>query len=80
MFDVRGGADGLLDGVDHALLDIERGCALVNHADKRDRNLNVGEEIDREAFEGGGPQDHHGQGQHQDADAIAQCEQCQPHD
>ena len=79
MFDVGGGTDRFFDRIDDALFDIERRCALVNDPDERDRNLNVRKEIDRQAFQRGGSQDHHSQGQHQDADAIAECEECQPH-
>ncbi|CAE6698544.1 hypothetical protein NSPZN2_10593 [Nitrospira defluvii] len=79
MFDVGGGTDGFLNGVHDALFDIERRRALVNDPDECDRNLNVGKEIDRQSFQRRGPQDHHGEGQHQDADAIAEREECQPH-
>ena len=37
------------------------------------------EEIDRQPLQRGGAQDHHGERQHQDADAIAKCEEGQPH-
>ena len=79
MLDVRGGTDGLFDGIDHALLDIERGRPFINDADKGDRHLNIGEQIDRKTFERRGSQNDHGQGQHQDADTVSKCEECQPH-
>ena len=79
MFDVGSGTDGLFNRVDNALFDVERRGALIDDSDEGDRNLNVGKEIDREPFERCGPQDHHGQGQHENADAIAEREECQPH-
>lgn len=50
MLDVRGGADGFLDGVDDALFDIEWRGALIDHADKGDGDLNVGKQVDRQSL------------------------------
>ena len=74
MFDVRGGTDGLFDGIDDALFDVEGRRAFIDDADEGHRHLNLGKEIDRQPLQRGGAQQHHGQGQHQDADAIAKGE------
>ena len=60
MFHVGGGTDGFLDRVDDALFDVERGSTFVDDTDERDRDLDVGKEIDGEPVERGGPEDHHG--------------------
>src|SRR4029079_13079956 len=80
MLDVRRRTDSFLDGIDDTLFDVERWCAFIDHADERNRHLNLWKEIDRYPLHRGAAQDHHGQGQHQDADAVAKCEQSQPHD
>ncbi len=72
---VGGRADGFFDRIDDALLDVERGRSLVDDPDKRDRHLDIREEIDGEALQRGGAQHHHRQRQHQDADSVSKREE-----
>ena len=41
--------------------------------------VDIGKEINGKALEGGGPQHDHGEGEHQDADAVPEREESQPH-
>ncbi len=75
MLDVRGRTDSFLDGIDDALFDVERRGSFINDPNEGHRHLNLREEIDRQSLQRGGAQEHHGKGQHQDADTIAQCEE-----
>ncbi len=79
VLDVRGRADGLFDGVDDALFDVEGRRALIDDADEGDGHLDVRKEVDRQAVERGPAQDDHRQGEHQNPDAVAQREEGQPH-
>ena len=71
MLHVRRGADRFLDGIDDALFDIHGRGAFVDDSDKDDRYRDVGEQVHGKALQRGDAQHHHGEGQHQDADAVS---------
>ncbi len=79
MLDIGRRAHCFFNRVHDALLDIEGRGPLIDDADKSDRDLDLGEEIHRQALEGREPQDNHREREHEDPDAIAQCEKGQPH-
>ncbi len=76
---VRDGGHGLLDRVGDGPLDVLDVGALVDGADPDRRVVDVGEEVDRHAAEGGRTEDHDGQRRHEDGDAVAHGEEREPH-
>ena len=79
MFNIGGRAHRFLNRVHDALFNIERRCPLIDDTDKSNRDLDLGEEIHRQALEGREAQHDHREREHEDPDAIAQCEKGQPH-
>ncbi len=79
MFNIGGRAHRFLNRVHDALLDIERRCPFIDDADKSNRDLDLREEIHRQALESREPQHDHRKREHEDPNAIAQREKGQPH-
>jgi hypothetical protein len=77
--DVGDRTDRLLDGVGDRLLDVLDVGPGVLGPDRDDRQVDVGEEVDRHPPERGVTQDHDGEGRHQHGDGVADREEGQPH-
>src|ERR1700687_1726288 len=79
MLDVADRADGFLERIGDALLDVLDSRALVDRADLHDRQIDVRKQIDRQAPQRHDAEDDDGQRQHQDGNRVPKRQEGQPH-